>query len=308
MATLATLAPRSQVQPTPRTDRPQPPPGWSTARWLAILSALSLTTLLVHGCHPLAEDGGLYVAGVEYLLNPALFPHDTVFVTAHLRFSLFAPLVAAVVRITHLPLPWVLLLVELFSIGLTLFAARLLLRRCLPGDAPQLGGVALLAAWWTLPVAATSLMLFDPYVTARSLSTPLSLLAIAFALDWTTKESRVAHSSLVLRLSKGRDGLRSIAACIACLLLAALVHPLMAAYALAFVVVLVTAASGSGRSSPSSLSPPLPSSTSLRLPSPPPSSPPRTPATIGSSRNGAGMSTADSPARSSSSPCCCAPT
>jgi len=232
MATLATLAPRSQVQATPRTDRPQPPPGWSTARWLAILSALSLTTLLVHGYHPLAEDGGLYVAGVEHLLNPALFPHDTAFVTAHLRFSLFAPLVAADVRITHLPLPWVLLLTELLSIALTLFAARLLLRRCLPGDAPQLGGVALLAAWWTLPVAATSLMLFDPYVTARSLSTPLSLLAIAFALDIDTHSPTRRRSTLLCGLY---------------LLLAVLVHPLMAAYAVALVVVLLTAARATGR-------------------------------------------------------------
>jgi hypothetical protein len=230
MATLATLAPRSQVQATPR----QSTPAWSTARWLAILAALSLATLLVHGYHPLAEDGGLYVAGVEHLLNPALFPHDTAFVTAHLRFSLFAPLVAGVVRATHLPLPWVLLLVELFSIGLTLFAARLLLRRCLPGDAAQLGGIALLAAWWTLPVAATSLMLFDPYVTARSLSTPLSLLAIAFALDMNadTPAPTLRHSALLCGL---------------CLLLAALVHPLMASYALALVVVLLTAASATGR-------------------------------------------------------------
>jgi len=247
MATLATLAPRSQVQAIPRTHHPRYTPGWSTARWFAILTALSLATLLVHGYHPLAEDGGLYVAGVEHLLDPALFPHDTAFVTAHLRFSLFAPLVAAVVRLTHLPLQWVLMLVELFSIALTLFAARLLLRRCLPGDAVQLGGIALLAVWWTLPVAATSLMLFDPYVTARSLSTPFSLLAIAFALDRATRESRVAHSSRVLSLSKDRDMWGPVAACIACLLLAALFHPLMAAYAFAFVVVLLTAACATGR-------------------------------------------------------------
>ena len=232
MATLATLAPRSQVQATPRTDRPQQTPSWTTARWFAILSALSLATLLVHGYHPLAEDGGLYVAGVEHLLNPALFPHDTAFVTAHLRFSLFAPLVAGVVSSTHLPLPWVLLLVELFSIGLTLFAARLLLRRCLLSDAAQLGGVALLAAWWTLPVAATSLMLFDPYVTARSLSTPLSLLAIAFALDIDTDSTTRRRSALL---------------CALCLLLVALVHPLMAAYALALVLVMLTAARTTGR-------------------------------------------------------------
>jgi hypothetical protein len=232
MATLATFAPRSQIQATPRTHRPQHTPDWSTARWFAILAALSAATLLVHGYHPLAEDGGLYVAGVERLLNPALFPHDTAFVSAHLRFSLFAPMVAVVVRGTHLPLPWVLLLAELFSIALTFFAARLLLRRCLPGDAARLGGIALLAAWWTLPVAATSLMLFDPYVTARSLSTPLSLLAIAFALDFETDSPTCRRSAILCGL---------------CLLLAALVHPLMAAYALALVVVVVTAAHATGR-------------------------------------------------------------
>jgi hypothetical protein len=125
----------------------------------------------------------------------------------------------------------VLLLAELVSIGLTLFASRLLLRRCLPGDAAQLGGIALLAAWWTLPVAATSLMLFDPYVTARSLSTPLSLLAIAFALDINTDSNNPRRSALL---------------CVLCLLLAALVHPLMAAYAVALVVVLLTAARATG--------------------------------------------------------------
>jgi len=200
-------------------------------------------TLLVHGYHPLAEDGGLYVAGVERLLNPALFPHDTAFVTAHLHYSLFAPLVAALVRHAHLPLACALLLIEISSISLTLFAARQLLRRCCASDAAQLGGVALLAAWWTLPVAGTSLLLFDPYVTARSLSTPLSLLAIAYALNVRPpKDSPVAHSS-----RSHRDGWGSTAACIACLLLAALFHPLMAAYAAALVVLLITAARATGR-------------------------------------------------------------
>ena len=35
----------------------------------------------------------------------------------------------------------------------------------------------------TLPAAGTSLLLVDPYVTARSISTPLGLLAIAGVLD-----------------------------------------------------------------------------------------------------------------------------
>ena len=107
MATLATLAPRSQVQATPRTDCPQPPPGWSTARWLAILSALSLTTLLVHGYHPLAEDGGLYVAGVEHLLTPALFPHDADFFRIQLQATQFDRCMAEFVRATGVPVAMV---------------------------------------------------------------------------------------------------------------------------------------------------------------------------------------------------------
>jgi hypothetical protein len=193
---------------------------WRASTWHLLLTALTVLTFLTHGYHPLAEDGGLYVAGIEWKLDPTLFPHYTAFVTEHLRFSIFAPTVAAIVRISHLPLPWCLLLIDLLSIGLTLYAGRQILRRCIASEPAQLAGVALLAAWWTLPVAATSLLLMDPYVTARSLSMPLSLLAIAFTLDdWRTRK-------------------RSLVFCAGCLLAAALFHPLMSACALSFVVLL----------------------------------------------------------------------
>jgi hypothetical protein len=187
------------------------------------LAALAACTLLIHGYHPLAEDGGLYVAGVEYTLQPTLFPRYTAFVTEHLGYSVFAPLLAGAVRGTHLPLAVVLLLAYAASLLLAFFSARELLRGCVVSQWGQLwmqmGGLALLAAWWTLPIAGTSLMLMDPYVTARSFSTPLSLLAIAFALDdWRAW--------------------RSAMGCALALLAAALLHPLMAAYALAFVIAL----------------------------------------------------------------------
>jgi hypothetical protein len=186
---------------------------------LALL-ALTAFTLLIHGYHPFSEDGGLYVAGIQYKLNPSLFPHYTVFVTEHLRFSIFAPTLAALVHLIHLPLAWVLLLVDLFSIWLTFYTARQLLLRCAATQTAQLGALCLLSLFWTLPIAGTSLYLMDPYVTGRSLSTPLSILAIAFALDhWP-------------------GSWRSITTCVASLLIAALFHPLMAAYALAFILVL----------------------------------------------------------------------
>ncbi|QMV19529.1 hypothetical protein GOB94_13170 [Granulicella sp. 5B5] len=188
--------------------------------WPVLLPLLTLATLLIDGYHPLAEDGGLYVAGIEYRLNPTLFPRDTAFVTAHLHYSLFAPALAELTRIAHLPLAITLLLAYVFTLWLLLYAGLQLLRRCTPSPAAQLAGVALLAAWSTLPVAGTSLLLTDPYLTARSFTTPLSLLAIAFALDDWTPRSRSARL------------------CALSLVLAALLHPLMAFCALAMVVLL----------------------------------------------------------------------
>ena len=205
---------------------------WQSPLWLAIVTALALSTLLIHGYHPLAEDGGLYVAGVQLTLDPTLFPHYTVFVSEHLHFSIFAPTLAFAVRLTHLSLAWVLLLADILSLWLTFYAAKKILQRTIASEPAQLAGLCLLAAFWTLPIAGTSLLLMDPYVTARSLSTPLSLLAIAFALEnWTT---RVPHP----RDSFTIAGWGAFLCCILCLVLAALFHPLMAAYAFAFVLVL----------------------------------------------------------------------
>jgi hypothetical protein len=184
--------------------------------WLA---ALSIATLLLNGYHPLAEDGGLYVAGVQLTLNPSLFPHYTVFVSEHLHFSIFAPVLAFFVHLTHLSLAWVLLLTNLFSLWLTFYAAHRILQRTISNETAQLAGLCLLAAFWSLPIAGTSLLLMDPYVTARSLSTPLSLLAVSFALD-------------------ARPKLRPLLSSALCLVVAAAFHPLMAAYAFAFILVL----------------------------------------------------------------------
>lgn len=215
MLTPATAAPAHSAE-----TRAQRAP-WSAFRWSLLFLALTLATFFVQGYHPLAEDGGLYVAGVEFTLNPRLFPHYTQFVSEHLRFSIFAPVVAAVVRLTHLHLLAVILLIDLASIAFTLAAARALLRRIFSSEAAQLAGIAMLGALWTLPIAGTSLLLMDPYVTARSLSTPLSLWAIAFALD-----------------SWDHHGRRSLAGCIGAIVIAAAFHPLMAGYGLGLVIVI----------------------------------------------------------------------
>ncbi len=190
-----------------------------------MLPLLTLATFLIDGYHPFAEDGGLYVAGIEYVLNPRLFPHYTAFVTAHLKYSIFAPVMAALVRVTHLSLGLILLLGYVFSLWLLLYAGLQMLRRCGFTQLSQLSGVALLAVWSTLPIAGTSLMLIDPYLTARGFTTPLTLLACAFALDtW--------------KISAKNEACRSALLCGLCLLFTALLHPLMALSALVIVILL----------------------------------------------------------------------
>lgn len=190
----------------------------------AVVTALSAVALGVNGYHPWAEDGGLYAAGIKRLLVPRLYPQETAFVTEHLRFSLFAPLVAMMTRVTHLPLDWMLLLLHCGSIWLTLFAAWMLASRCFGSYRARCGAVALLACWLTLPLAGTSLMLMDPYLTARSVSTPLTMLALCWTLD---------------ALDARTDRKRALVLCGGAFLLAGLVHPLMAGYGLVSVLVLV---------------------------------------------------------------------
>lgn len=186
-----------------------------------------MLALLVQGYHPYAEDGGLYMAGIKRLLDPALYPHGTAFVTEHLRFSLFAPMVAALVRGSHMSLPVVLLLLHLASFWLVLFAAYLLAAKCYSSPLMRVGAVSLLAVWITLPIAGTSLMLMDPYVTARSISTPCVLLALVGVLEF-----------LLPGTKQQDERWRGLISCFVALLFAAAMHPLMAAYGFGCVLVL----------------------------------------------------------------------
>jgi hypothetical protein len=113
----------------------------------------------------------------------------------------------------------------------TLFAAWLLAARCYASREARGGAVALLAVWMTLPIAGTSLMLMDPYVTARSLSTPCVLLALVGALRFLLPQFETEED--------GRpDRRRGLALCCAGLAGAGMMHPLMAAYGLVSVLLL----------------------------------------------------------------------
>jgi len=179
------------------------------------LTALTPAVLLAHGYHPYSEDAGIYVAGVRKLVDPALYQHDAAFVLANTRLSAFAHLLVATLRITRVQLSYLLLLTHLASIFAFLLACLLLARRIFKSPGAQWSTVVLAGACFTLPVAGTSLMLMDPYVTARSFSTPLGLFALVAAVHhrWT-------RTALFL-------------------LLTALMHPLMFIYAAALVLLFI---------------------------------------------------------------------
>jgi hypothetical protein len=194
---------------------------------LQLISGLTLFAFAVHGYHPYAEDGGLYLAGVERLLDPALYSQQTAFVLEPTRFSQFAPAVAELARLSHLPLPWVLLALHLLSIWTTLFAAWLLASRCWTARSARAGAVVLLACWLALPVAGTALLLMDPYVTARSLSTPAMVLALLGALDMTEWGADTQTRRRGFWLCAGSTAL------------AATIHPLMTVYSIAATLMLL---------------------------------------------------------------------
>lgn len=171
---------------------------------------LTPLVLFVHGYHPFAGDAGIYVAGIRHLLDPSLYPMNAIFPAAFTRLSIFAWVLAAVVRVTHLRLAWVLLAAYLGSIFLFLFACRRLAAGLFASERVQWCSTLLVAACFSLPVAGTALVVMDPYVTARSFSTPLGALAVAACVE------RAWGRAAVL------------------LALAVAIHPLMAAYSIAF--------------------------------------------------------------------------
>ena len=218
-------SPLASVQPAVKVSKQE--------RGFAILLVTGLTfgALLLHGYHPYAEDGGVYLPEIKRLVDPSLYPYGAGFVVEHLRFSVFAPMIAEIVRLSRLRVETVMFFAYLASFWLTLFAFYLLAARCCGSRVARSGAVMLLTAWITLPIAGTSLMLMDPYVTARSLSTPCALFALVGALDCMPLDDGTG--------SRGRQRMRGLLLCAASLAAAIALHLLMGAYAVGSVLLLV---------------------------------------------------------------------
>lgn len=207
------LAPEHAGETVGIPATPDPTPG-SRLLHAAILLLLSLAAICIDGYHPYGEDAGIYVSGIKQALHPGLYGSSAYFVDPYLRISLFPDLSAWLIKSLHLPLEDLLLAMQVLTTWLLLYACWGLARRCFDRPSEQWSALLLTAVCLSVPVAGTSLFLMDPYLTGRSFSTPLSLLALSACLD-----RKVLRTALLL-------------------VLIGIFHPLMVIYATFFVFLL----------------------------------------------------------------------
>jgi len=147
------------------------------------LGAIAALAVLVHGYHLGVDDAAIYVPAIKRVADPTLYPFGAEFFLSHAHLSFFPELIGGSARFSHLPIDAVIFAWHVASVFLLLAAAWRLLGCCFESGSARWSGVALLAATLSVPVAGTGLVVMDPYLTARSLSTPATLFAIAWYLS-----------------------------------------------------------------------------------------------------------------------------
>lgn len=155
------------------------------SKWKISLCLLfcAFAAIAVQGYHPYAEDAEIYLPGVEKALHPELFPVHADFFQTQGGLTLFPHLIATSVRWSHLPFDWVLFVWQLVSVFLLLLAAWQLTGKLFESALARWGGVALLAALLTLPVAGTALYIMDQYVNPRNIAAFAGLFAVTRILE-----------------------------------------------------------------------------------------------------------------------------
>lgn len=164
----------------------------------------------VMGYHPGFEDGGIYLTAVKSDLNPALYSHDPGFFRLQLQATLFDKWVAGFIHFTGIPVAAAELIWQFGAIVLILFACWSIANKLFPEERARWAGVALVSAMFTLPVAGTALYLVDQHLHPRALAAGVILLAVSRIL--TDKKWQA----------------------LALLVLAFLLHPIMAAMGISF--------------------------------------------------------------------------
>ena len=179
-----------------------------------MLLAIAFAAVLVHGYHLGADDAAIYVPAVKKVADPSLYPFGSEFFLFHAHFSYFSNLVGDTSKLAALPPDVAIFLWHITGIFLLLAASWRLSGICFDHRYARWAAVAAVAACLSVPVAGTALVVMDPYLTARSLSTPATIFAIACYLSGRRKQA------------------------VAWMLFAALIHIQMMVYALALIACL----------------------------------------------------------------------
>jgi hypothetical protein len=172
------------------------------------LLLFTLVCVAVHGYHYGVDDAAIYLPAVLRVVHPTLYPYGAEFFESHARLSQFAWIVGNSVRLTRLDPALAIFLWHIGTIFLFLLAAWRLATILFLSERARWSAMLASAATLTVPVAGTALVIMDPYLTARSASTPLTMFAVA---AWLRGNRPAAFLWIAL---------------------AFLAHPLMAAYGL----------------------------------------------------------------------------
>ncbi|ABF43378.1 hypothetical protein Acid345_4378 [Candidatus Koribacter versatilis Ellin345] len=148
--------------------------------WLALFTFAALS---IHGYHLGIEDQAIYLPGVKFDLNPALYPHDAEFFLPQVRPTLIDEIAAYSSKFMHLGVEGSVFLWHLLSIFLFLAAALRIARRCFERERQAWAGLALLTVLLTIPVTGTALYIVDQYLHPRTLATAFILFAIPDVMD-----------------------------------------------------------------------------------------------------------------------------
>lgn len=155
---------------------------WS-AKNLLVIGLLTAFAFFLMGYHPGLEDDSFYLAAVKHNLNPALFSYDSDFFRIQFQATIFDKLIAFSVRLTHLPVAWVIVLWQLTAIFFLLHGCWRISRRCFLRTEAQWAATALVAALLTLPVTGISINLMDQYLHPRALASAAIVAAIVAVFD-----------------------------------------------------------------------------------------------------------------------------
>ncbi len=146
------------------------------------LGLLTVAAVAIHGYHLGVEDGEIFIPAARKLLNPRLYPFATEFFESHERLSLFSPILVWTSRLFHLSMDWTVFLWYLVSVFALLTACWMMASLCFLTARARWCSLLVMTAVLTMPATNTGLLLIDPYLTPRSLSTPLTLFALVFLL------------------------------------------------------------------------------------------------------------------------------